>query len=94
MPEGHCDGCRFWERDTHAVGECGVGRGITTADDTCALWAAIPRPVPPENRQSRSGGGSSSMHLLVPDTEGGTHVSLSLWDSFVDYMRSLRRRVR
>lgn len=75
-----CDTCRYWEPETHAVGECGYGQGVTKADSCCQLWRSVEKPTRPE-----------PAHLLVPDTEGGTRISLSLFGALKDWMRRRSR---
>lgn len=79
MSAPRCDTCRWWERDTHAVGECGRGYGVQKADSSCQLWQSFEaKPL------------SMTPHVIVPDTEGGTRVSLTLWPALVEFVQSIR----
>lgn len=82
MNVARCDGCRWWARDTHAVGDCGKRTGddaVRLASDRCHLHTPLvvfSQPADP--------------HVVIPDSEGGTRVSLGLWPAFKHFVREMR----
>lgn len=78
-----CATCRWWDRSNHAIGDC-LARGgehITQATFSCGLWQTPTDgdPAPP-----------SSVHLVIPDSEGGTRISLKLWRALPDWLKGRR----